>query len=165
MGGVASTSSAPATTSMLKASGAHASVPVSIPIAPSPGGRTGFLTDPIQVSKHTLASTLAGLDEEGDTRVDKEIKQIAREVTRKHGPHPGEKCGHNGEEQSDGDGYLFKDLDAVADVPTTKKTVKAKSPAKSGPTMDKWTVMDLEAMRKDRLLGTCLKWWITVATA
>ena len=72
------------------------------------------------------------------------------EVTRKHGTQPGEKCGHNGEEESDADSSIFEDLDVVADVATTRKTGKAKSPAKSGSTMDKWTAMDLEAVHKNR---------------
>ena len=120
--GVASTSSAPAATSMPKMPRAHARVPLSIPIAPNPSGRMGFLTDPIQVSKYTLASSLVGLDKEGDAGVDKEIKEIVGEVTRKHGAQPGEKRRHNGEEESDADGS----------------------------TTDKWTAMDLEAVHKNR---------------
>ena len=69
---IPSTSSAPAATSMPKVSGALAGLPVSIPIT---------LTDPIQVGKHALVSNMVGLDEEGDTAVDKELREIVGEVT------------------------------------------------------------------------------------
>ena len=76
---VASTSSAPATASMPKGSGSAASLPVSLPLLGHPGGRSSFLTDAIQ------AGNLADMDEEGDTAMDRELRKIAGDVTRKHG--------------------------------------------------------------------------------
>ena len=67
---IPSTSSA--ATSMPKVSGALAGLPVSIPIT---------LTDPIQVGKHALVSNMVGLDEEGNTAVDEELREIVGEVT------------------------------------------------------------------------------------
>ena len=49
------------------------------------------MTDPLQIGKHTLGPG-PGPDEEGDTRVDVDIKEIAGEVTCKHGAKPVEKA-------------------------------------------------------------------------
>ena len=109
----------------------------------------GFLTDPIPISKHALVSSLVGLGEKGNAEGNEEIKEIAGEVTHKCSTQPGEKLGHN-EEEEDGDGSMFEDLDIVGDMATTKKTGKAKRPAKSVSTTDKWTATDWDAMHKNR---------------
>ena len=125
-----STSSTPAAVLTPKGSGLAATLPISIPLLGHPGGRTNFLTDPIQ------AGNLGHLDEEGNAVIDEELKKLAGSITRKH--TAGSKHAHNedideDEEGKDGDSSMFEDLDEPAPTPT-KRGGKAKGPAKSGPT-------------------------------
>ena len=126
---VTSTSSAPAATSTPKASTSGIALPVSIPLPAHPGGRSKFLTNAIQ------AGNVAGLDEDGDTRLDEDLRKMARDVSCKQ--MAGSKHVHNedvdkDEEAEDGDSSMFEDLDEPLPAPT-KRSGKAKSPTKSGP--------------------------------
>ena len=84
---VTSTSSTPAAASTLKVSSSGIALPVSLPLQGHPSGRSEFLTDAIQ------AGSLAGLDEEGDARLDEDLRKMARDVSRKQ--MAGSKCVHN----------------------------------------------------------------------
>ena len=149
--GITSTSSAPVVTSMPMGHGACPSLPVSIPVRPTPGGRTGFLTDLIRVSKLSLLSSMAGLGDD-DAKVDDKIKQLAGDMGHKHAPQPGKKHPHapSEEDDSNGDGSTFEDLDAIVDPAAAKKAGKVKSSAKSTSTTDNWTDANLDGVHQDR---------------
>ena len=103
---VASTSSAPAAVSTPKVSGSGITLPVSIPLEGHPGGRSDFLTDPIQ------AGSLADLEEEGDTVIDDDLRKMAGDISQsKHGH---DEDLDEEEEGEDSDGSMFEDLDEVA---------------------------------------------------
>ena len=141
---VASTSSAPAAVSTPKVSGSGITLPVSIPLEGHPSGRSDFLTDPIQ------AGSLADLEEEGDTVIDDDLRKMAGDISQKH--TAGSKHGHDEdldeeEEGEDGNGSMFEDLDKVA-PPATRKTGKAKSPAKSGPMH--WPLAEVDGVHQNR---------------
>ena len=135
-----STSSAPAAISTPKGSGLAATLPVSISLLGHPGGRTEFLTNPIQ------AGNLGDLDEE----VDKDLKRLAGSVAQKH--TPGSKRAHDddideNDEAKDGNGSMLEDLDKPAPVPA-KRGGKAKSPAKSGPAH--WPTEEIDVVHQNR---------------
>ena len=71
---VTSTSSAPAAVSTTKASTSGVILPVSIPLAGHPGGRSDFLTNAFQ------AWNMADLDED----LDEDLRKLAGDVFRKH---------------------------------------------------------------------------------
>ena len=129
---------------MPKASRPAAVLPISIPLQGHPGGRSDFLTNPIQ------AGSLADLGDEANTVLDEELRKMAGDVTRKH--PAGSKHAHDDEinkddEGEDGDGSMFEDLDEV--VPTTaKRAGKAKSPAKLGPAC--WPPAEVDGMYQNR---------------
>ena len=137
---VISTSSAPAAASTLKVSSSGIALPISIPLQGHPSGRCEFLTDAIQ------AGSMAGLDEEGDARLDEDLRKMARDVSRKQ--MAGSKCVHNKDEEAeDGDSSMFEDLDEPLPVPV-KRSGKAKSPAKSGPIS--WPPAEIDGVRQNR---------------
>ena len=74
---VTSTSSAPAAASTPKPSTSGIALPVSIPLPAHPGGRSEFLTDAIQ------AGNVAGLDEEGNTKLDEDLRKMAGDISHK----------------------------------------------------------------------------------
>ena len=144
---VASTSSTPAAASTPKASSSGIALPVSIPLQGHPGGRSDFLTNAIQVG------ILAGLDEEGDARLDEDLRKMAGDVSCKQ--MAGSKHIHDedidededAEEAEDGDGSMFEDLDEPLPAPL-KRSSKAKSPAKSGPV--RWPAAEIDGMHQNR---------------
>ena len=141
---VTSTSSAPTAMSTPKASTSGIALLVSIPLLGHPGGRSEFLTDAIQ------AGNVAGLDEEGDARLDEDLRKMAGDVSRKQ--MAGSKRVHNedvdeDEEAEDGDGSMFEDLDEPLPAPA-KRSDKAKSPAKSGPV--NWLAAEVDGIRQNR---------------
>ena len=122
---VTSTSSAPAAVSTPKASTSGVVLPISIPLAGHPGGRSNFLNDAFQTGN------VADLDED----LDEDLRKLARDVSHKHTART--KRVHDeeideDEEGDDGDGSMFEDLDELPPA-AVKKSSKARSPAKSGP--------------------------------
>ena len=118
---VASTSSTPAAVSTPKASGSAITLLVSIPLEGHPGGRSDFLTDPIQ------AGSLADLEDEGDTMLDDDLRKMARDISQKHttgNKHAHDKDLDEEEEGEDGDSSIFEDLDEVA-PPAAKENRKS----------------------------------------
>ena len=78
---------------------------------------------------------MGDLDEEGNAVVDEELKKLARSITRKHaagGKHAHDEDINEDDEAEDGNGSMFEDLDEPLPTPT-KRSGKAKSPAKWGP--------------------------------
>ena len=140
---VTSTSSAPAATLTPKASTSGIALPISIPLPVHPGGKSEFLTNAIQ------AGNWAGLDEEGDAGLDEDLQKMAGEVSRKQ--MTGSKWVHDDvdedEEAEDGNSSMFKDLDEPLPA-ATKRSGKAKSPAKSGPV--NWPATDIDVVRQNR---------------
>ena len=77
----------------------------------------------------------AGLDEEGNTRLDEDLRKIAGDISRKQmtgSKHVHDKDINEDEEAEDSDGSMFEDLDEPLPA-AMKRFDKAKSPAKSGP--------------------------------
>ena len=148
---VAPTSSVPMVTSTLIGCGGHPSLPVSIPVGSARGGRTGFLTDPIRVSK-SLVDAMASLGSGDDTEVDGEIKQITGNVSHKHMPQAGKKWPHEPSEEDEfnGDSSTSEDLDTIMDLAATKKASKVKSPTKLASHTNNWTDMNLDSVFQDR---------------
>ena len=114
---VTSTSSTPTTASTPKASTSGIALPISIPLPGHPGGRSDFLTNAIQ------AGSLADLDEEGDTMLDKDLRKMAGDVSHKQ--MIGSKRVHDeyvdeDEEAEDGDGSMFEDLDKPLPAPVKR---------------------------------------------
>ena len=141
---VTSTSSAPTATSTLKASTSGIALPVSIPLPAHPGGRSEFLTDAIQ------AGNVAGLDEEGNAGLDKDLRKMARDISCKQ--TAGSKQIHDkdideDEEGKDGDGSMLEDLDKPSPAPM-KRSGKAKSPAKSGPV--NWPPAEVDGVHQNK---------------
>ena len=141
---VTSTSSAPTAASTPKASTSGIALPISIPLPGHPGGRSEFLTDAIQ------AGNVAGLDEEGNARLDEDLRKMARDVSCKQ--MAGSKRVHDedvdeDEEAEDGDGSMFEDLDEPLPAPA-KRSGKAKSPAKSGPV--NWPAAEVDGVHQNR---------------
>ena len=101
---------------------------VSILVGPTSGGRTGFLTDLIRVSKLSLVSAMSDLGDDDDTKVDDDIKQIAGDISCKHAPQAGDKHSHEPSEEDDsyGDGSTFEDLDAIMVLATARRLSKVK---------------------------------------
>ena len=138
------TSSAPTAVSTLKASTSGIALPVSIPLPAHPGGRSEFLTNAIQ------AGNVAGLDEEGDARLDEDLRKMAGDVS--HQQMAGSKHVHDedineDEEAEDSYGSMFEDLNEPLPAPT-KRSSKAKSPAKSGPI--NWPPAEVDGMHQNR---------------
>ena len=105
-----------------------------------PGGRSDFLTDAFQ----------AGNFEDVDDELNEDLRKMAGDVSRKQ--MAGSKCAHDedvdkDEEGDDGDGSMFKDLDEPQPT-STKRSGKAKSPAKSGPL--NWPPAEVDVMRQNR---------------
>ena len=78
---------------------------------------------------------MADLDEEGDARLDEDLRKMARDVSRKQmvgSKHVHDEDIDEDEEAKDSDGSMFEDLDKPLPAPV-KRSGKAKSPAKSGP--------------------------------
>ena len=118
-----------------------------------PGRRPDFLTDPIQVGSGVVVGSLAGMGEQDDNALDADLRKMAGDITQKHGTQPGSKRAHddNGnddEEGEDSDDSTFENLDEPA--APVKKARKAKSPAKSAPTTDRWTALDLDSALQNR---------------
>ena len=139
-----STSSAPTAASTPKASTSGIALPISIPLPGHPGGRSKFLTNAIQ------EGSWAGLDEEGDARLDEDLRKMAGDISHKQ--VAGSKCVHDEDidedkEAEDGDGSMFEDLDEPLPAPA-KRSGKAKSPAKSGPV--NWPAAEVDGMRQNR---------------
>ena len=152
--GLASSSLAPAAASTPKASGSAIGLPVSIPLTAHLGGRSDSLTDPIQVGSHVIAGSLVGMGEEGNAVLNDKLRRMTGDVTQKHGIQLRGKRAHDNDsdeedEGDDADGSTFEDLEEAVTAPV-KKAGKAKSPAKSAPTTDKWTMADLDRMRQNR---------------
>ena len=136
----ASSSSAPAAVSKPKGPSSTVTLPVSIPLLPHLGGRTDFLTNPIQ------ASHLEDLDEE----IDADLKRIASSVIQKH--TPGTKHAHNedidnNDDTEDADSSILEDLDDPANAPP-KRGSKARSLAKSGPMH--WLPEEIDVVHQNR---------------
>ena len=141
---VTSTSSAPAAASTPKASTSGIALPVSIPLPAQPGGRSEFLTNAIQ------AGNVAGLDEEGDAGLDKDLRKMAGDVSHKQmagSKHIHDEDVDEDEKAEDSDGSMFEDLDKPLPAPV-KRSGKAKSPAKSGPI--NWLPAEVNGMRQNR---------------
>ena len=141
---VISTSSAPAAASTLKASSSGIALPISITLQGHPSGRSEFLTDAIQ------AGSMAGLDEEGDTGLDEDLRKMAGDVSHKQmagSKHVHDEDVDEDEEAEDGDGSMFEDLDEPLPAPA-KRSGKAKSPAKSGPVS--WPPAEIDGMCQNR---------------
>ena len=141
---VTSTSFAPTAMSTPKASTSGIALPISIPLPTHPGGRSEFLTDAIQ------AENVPGLDEEGDTELDEDLRKMAGDISRKQ--MAGSKRIHDEDinedkEAEDGNGSMFKNLDEHLPAPT-KRSGKVKSPAKSGPV--NWLPAEVDGMRQNR---------------
>ena len=137
---VTSTSSAPTAASTPKASTSGIALPISIPLTGHPGGRSDFLTDAFQ------AGNLADLDEE----LDKDLRKMARDVSHKQmagSKHVHDEDIDEDEEGDDGDGSMFEDLDEPLPAPT-KRSSKAKSPAKSGPV--NWPPAEVDIVHQNR---------------
>ena len=139
-----STSSAPTAASTPKASTSGIALPISIPLLGHPGGRSDFLTDAFQAGK------LADLDEEGDAMLNKDLRKMAGDVSRKQ--MAGSKCIHNEDvdedkEAEDGNSSMFEDLDEPLPA-AVKRSGKAKSPAKSGPV--NWPPAEVDIIRQNR---------------
>ena len=126
---------------MSKGPGSAATVPVSIPLLGHPGGRTDFLTNPIQ------AGHLGDPDEE----VDADLKRIAGSVARKH--TPGTKHTHDedidndDDNTEDGNSSILEDLDDSMPVPT-KRGGKARSPTKLDPAC--WPPKEIDVVCQNR---------------
>ena len=141
---VISTSSTPAAASTPKASSSGIALPISIPLQGHPSGRSEFLTDVIQ------AGSMAGLDEEGDARLDEDLRKMGGDVSHKQ--MAGSKRVHDedvneDEGAEDGDSSMFEDLDEPLPAPA-KRSGKAKSPAKSGPVS--WPPAEIDGMHQNR---------------
>ena len=99
-----------------------------------------FLTNAIQ------AGSLAGLDEEGDARLDEDLRKMAADISHKQ--MAGSKHVHDEDEEAkDSDGSMFEDLDKPLPAPA-KRSSKAKSPAKSGPIC--WPATEIDGVRQNR---------------
>ena len=137
---VTSISSAPAAASTPKASTSGITLPISIPLTGHPGRRSYFLTDFFQTGN------LADADDE----LDKDLRKMAGDVSHKQMARG--KCTHDedinkDEEGDNSDGSMFEDLDEPQ--PTlTKRSGKAKSPAKSGPM--NWLPVEVDVMCQNR---------------
>ena len=137
---VTSTSSAPAAASTPKVSTSGVNLPISIPLAGHPGGRSNFLTEAFQ------AGNLPDVDDE----LDEDLRKMARDVSRKQ--MAGSKHAHDedidkDEEGDNGNGSMFEDLDEPQPT-STKRPGKAKSPAKSGPM--NWLPAEVDVMHQNR---------------
>ena len=89
---------------------------------------------------------MAGLDEEGDVRLDEDLRKMARDVSLKQ--MAGSKHVHDEDEEAkDGDSSMFEDLDKPLPAPT-KRSGKAKSPTKSGPIS--WPPAEIDGMCQNR---------------
>ena len=146
---VISTSSAPAAASTPKASSSGIALPISIPLQGHPSGRSEFLTEAIQ------AGNLAGMDEEGDTGLDEDLRKMARDVSCKQmagSKHVHDEDIDEDEKAEDSDGSMFEDLDEPLPAPV-KRSGKAKSPAKSGPVS--WPAAEIDAMHQNRYAMDC----------
>ena len=141
---VTSTSSAPTAMSTPKASTSGIALPISIPLLTHPGGRSKFLTDAIQ------AGNVPGLDEEGDAKLDEDLRKMARDVSHKQmagSKHVHDKDIDEDKEAEESDGSMFEDLDEPLPAPM-KRSGKAKSPAKSGPV--NWLPAKVDAVHQNR---------------
>ena len=95
------------------------------------------------------------MDEEGDARLDEDLRKMAGDISHKQ--MAGSKRVHDEDinedkEAEDGDGSMFEDLDEPLPAPT-KRSGKAKSPAKSGPVS--WPAAEIDAMRQNRYAMDC----------
>ena len=81
-----------------------------------------------------------------DDELDEDLRKMAGDVSRKQMART--KHTHNEDEEGDdGDGSMFKDLDEPQPT-STKRSSKAKSPAKSGPV--NWLPAEVDVVRQNR---------------